>query len=143
MTEMLRELDDRWILPLRGHHVTGFDLGDSVAISVEPNITVEVGYGAVISVGMFAPDDSEYTRLAWPPTEEIRIELSKIVGAKVLSAVGFKSGTLRIAFGNKLHLNIPRQSQVDGAVIREGIYLWRRTAGVVSSDSQDVVRENN
>lgn len=97
---MTKELEDRWILGLRGLPV--------VAISQaaeHPGLTVALAGGAtLVIVGPVRLTHGPATApgVAALPVEEFQ----RLVGATVVSAIVFKSGSLRAVFSTGHHLNV-------------------------------------
>ena len=89
----LIEYDDRWLLPFRGLTV--------ISIQVDSALTLNLTNEAAVQIGGVAT-------LGWVNAgvrpERVELDLGKpdvaaeLVGTKVLSAVAFKSGGLRLVF---------------------------------------------
>lgn len=128
MTSMVttQELDDRWILPLRGATLTAIDIGEQVGFVLDSGVRIVVGYGAYLSHGPIAVREVDARTLArWD-----RDVIAASVGARVLSAVGFKSGALRIVLSSGWHLNVTAKADpfVPAAVLDGKTALWTRPA---------------
>lgn len=91
---------------------------------LDSNIQIVVGYGALLTQGrMTAPD-------AHPVTldQHDRSETEQSLRAQVLSAVCFKTGTLRIVFDNGSNLNVKSAEEfVPAAVISDDTVMWMRS----------------
>lgn len=124
-----QELDDRWILPLRNSAVTAVtqtDGGETVTFALDSSVRIVVGSGAYFTQGSIkAPDADVRTLAQWGQDVVVGA-----VGARVLSAVGFKSGALRVVFDSGWQLNVRSTAEpfVPAAVVDENTVLWARTA---------------
>jgi hypothetical protein len=116
------ELDDRWILDLRGQVVTV--LGGSDArnrtIQLEGGVRISLRGTPSITVGSITAPGNRGR------TPDIPSGLALIAGAKVLSVVVFKSGALRMVFDNGVHLNFSTRAGDDeaGIVSPDGL-TWK------------------
>lgn len=121
-----QELDDRWILPLRGSRVTSVDLGENVTIVLDSGVRIIVGYGAYLSQGSIHAPDVDLRTIADGGTDVV----PHWVGSQVASAVGFKSGALRVVLRNGWHLNVKAEPDpyVPAVVIDHDAVLWARVA---------------
>lgn len=120
-----QELDDRWILPLRDSTVTAVEFGDNVTFVLDSGVRIVVGSGACFTEGSIrAPGVDVRTLAQWGADL-----VGRSVGARVLSAVGFKSGALRVVFGNGWQLTVRSTVEpfVAAAVVRADTILWART----------------
>jgi hypothetical protein len=127
MVTETQELDDRWILPLRGHCVTAVDFGaDVVTFVLDSGVQITVGYGASFTPGSIKAPNADVRTLAQSGKDAIL----RLVGILVVSAVGFKSGALRVVWPNGWQLNVRSHSEsfVPAAVVDGDIVLWARTA---------------
>jgi hypothetical protein len=102
MAAELNELPDRWILPLRGSFVTRVGWEDRVRFLLDPPGEIAVGPGAMFSHGPPGARDTEAKTLDELGQEEAQ----RAVGARILSAVGFKNGALRVVLDSGWHLNV-------------------------------------
>jgi hypothetical protein len=121
-----QELDDRWVLPLRGSSVTAIDVGENVVFSLDSGVRVIIGDGAYFTQGSIkAPDADVRTVREWGADV-----VGRAVGAKVLSAVGFKSGALRVVLSSGWQLNVSSAPEpfVPAAVVDGDTVLWARVA---------------
>ena len=102
-----RELEDRWWLGLRDRTVTSVDayevsvrlaFGDPSALTIESSAALKPGPGV-----------PSIPALTVRPDETIIISegLLALVGECVRSAVGFKTGSLRLVFDSGAHLLVP------------------------------------
>ncbi|MEV7447163.1 DUF6188 family protein [Streptomyces sp. NPDC091204] len=97
------EHDDRWILNLRGMGVA------RICVDFRLTLTLDSGW----EVGLEAPaqlsEGSLLTNPGLPLTPESQDVAAALplFGAKVLSAVAFKSGDLRMVFDSGTHLTCP------------------------------------
>ena len=123
MVNKMNELADRWILPLRGSRVTQIDWGDSVRFQLDPPGEIVVGYGALFTNGPRTAPGVEAKALSQLGQEEVQRSL----GARILSAVGFKNGALRIVFDNGWHLNVRAAAPFVQASVTSGDSVtWSR-----------------
>lgn len=120
---MIEDLGDRWRIALRGSRVlavsrTEGDLlvtfADEVVLTVSGPVLLTEGPGT-------APGAVAVSGEGW----------GRLVGATVLSAVAFKSGSLRLVFGTGHHLNVPGAEPGTEAVLRQpGVFRWSLRQGV-------------
>jgi hypothetical protein len=99
---MREELADRWILGLRGSSVVSVsasrDLGrHEFVLVLNCGASIEIIGPAFLTYGAASSPS------AVPLPEE---DWQRLVGAVVVSAVAFKSGTLRTVFNTGHHLNV-------------------------------------
>lgn len=119
-SKMIRELDDRWILGLRGMRVESAAFAQFALLILEGGAEIAFNDGAVISKGSVKGDGYSFEF-----REKADEGLGFLVGAEVLSAVAFKSGSLRVVFDSGWHLNV--RSSDDGAYARvrvPGVLDW-------------------
>lgn len=96
------EHEDRWILGLRGLAVT--------KISVDFQLTLLLGSEAWVilecpfRLGQGSAGSDNLQEILDPGQQDVAATLA-LFGAKVLSAVAFKAGSLRLVFDSGLHLN--------------------------------------
>ncbi|MET8630592.1 DUF6188 family protein [Kitasatospora sp. NPDC004669] len=123
MTNEMSELADRWILPLRGHRVVDIAWGDDVRFVLEPSGEVIVGCGALWTEGPVTAPGARPATLDQCEKGQIQ----QATGASILSAVGFKSGALRVVFSNGWHLNVKSEGPfVPASVKSSGTVIWER-----------------
>jgi hypothetical protein len=123
MIREIIEMSDRWILPLRGSIVVGVDWGPEITFELEPPGQIVAGQGAILGQG--APRDI----YANPATigEQGVDRTRQIIGAEILSSVGFKSGDMRIAFRGQWLLIVDSDAEFVPASVRSGDSLiWER-----------------
>ncbi|MFF1401251.1 DUF6188 family protein [Streptomyces sp. NPDC058287] len=98
----IEEHEDRWILGLRGLAVT--------QISVDFQLTLLLGSEASVilecpfRLGPGSASNENLQVMLDPGRQDVAAALA-LFGAKVLSAVAFKTGSLRLVFDSGLHLN--------------------------------------
>ena len=132
MTRDMVEREDRWILPLRGDTVTRIEPGEQTVFLLDSGVRIIVGEHAYFTKGPITGPDVVRSQLA----EFDPDELQKSVGAHVLSAVGFKDGSLRIVLHNGWFLTVSRkQPLVPAAVISDETVLWMRTMPSTSAEA--------
>ncbi|MBO0802098.1 MAG: hypothetical protein J2P25_03360 [Nocardiopsaceae bacterium] len=118
---MFRELDDRWILNLRGEHVDSVVRSAALVIYLDGGAEITVSGDALVSKGSIWAPGSTALRVA-DMTDE---ELQELAGSTVFSAVAFKSGSLRIVFSTAHHLNVCASNEKASARVRQpGSYEW-------------------
>jgi hypothetical protein len=131
MATEMEELQDRWILPLRGDRVMTIERGDTVIFSLDSGVRIVVGTGAYFTHGVLTGPDVEKTTVAQRDDDDLR----RVLGSKVLVSVGFKSGALRVVFSTGWHLNVSSRGEfVPAAVIGNDTVLWARTSPVATGD---------
>jgi hypothetical protein len=120
----MRELDDRWILPLRGHTVTRIEPGEQTVFILDSGVRIIVGEHAYFTDGHLGIPETVRTELAELDPGQVQ----KSVGTRVVSAVGFKDGALRIVLKGGRQLNVTRaRPLVPAAVVSGETVLWMRT----------------
>jgi len=128
------ELEDRWILPLRGNVVTRIDAGEKTVFALDSDVQIIVGDRAYFTAG--SSSGSTVARIELRQHDQRT--LAKSVGTRVLSAVGFKSGALRVVLSSGWHLNVTRtQPLVLATVIAGDTALWARSARPAPSEPGD------
>ncbi|MER5602795.1 DUF6188 family protein [Streptomyces sp. NPDC002265] len=91
---------DRWILSLRGKNVTKISVDFRLALALDSDWEVVLEAPVSLSHGTARANSSV---LLHPESQDVAAALA-LFGAKVLSAVAFKSGTLRLVFDTGHHL---------------------------------------
>ena len=126
MAKEVTELEDRWILPLRGHTVTRIEPGAQTVFVLDSGVRIIVGEHAYFTYFTDGPQGVPGTvrlELAELDLGEVR----KSIGTCVVSAVAFKSGALRIVLKDGRQLNVTRaQPLVPAAVVSGETVLWMR-----------------
>jgi len=102
MAAEARELPDRWILPLRWSRVARVDWDDRIRFRLDPPGEIAVGSGALFTDGPATAPGVDAKTLGQMGHDEVQLA----VGARILSAVGFKNGALRVVLDNGWHLNV-------------------------------------
>ncbi|WP_141698380.1 DUF6188 family protein [Streptomyces lushanensis] len=97
------EHDDRWILNLRGRGVAGITVDYRLTPALDEGWQVVLEAPAQLSSG---PAHTSPGVLLVPETQDVAAALP-IFGTRVVSAVAFKSGTLRMVFEDGTHLTCP------------------------------------
>ncbi|WP_331772765.1 DUF6188 family protein [Embleya sp. NBC_00888] len=97
------EHEDRWVLGLRGLSVVG------IRIDLRPTLVLDAGWEVVPAAPTRLSTGSLRTDPGLPLTPESQDVAAALplFGAKVLSAVAFKSGALRMVFDSGTHLTCP------------------------------------
>lgn len=88
------EHDDRWILNLRGMRVTRISVDFRLVLVLDSGWEVTLEAPVSLSQGTARTSPSELLK---PESQDMAAALA-LFGAKLLSAVAFKSGTLRLVF---------------------------------------------
>ncbi|MFD9083477.1 DUF6188 family protein [Streptomyces erythrochromogenes] len=101
------EHEDRWILPLRGLAVTRIGIDFRLSLVLDGGWEAVLETPARLSVGAVGPG-----RPVVPETQDVAAALP-LFGAKVTSAVAFKSGSLRMVFDSGLHLVCPADASFE------------------------------
>ncbi|MDX6742929.1 DUF6188 family protein [Actinocorallia sp. A-T 12471] len=99
------EHEDRWLLNYRGLLITKISIDYRLTLLLGADVEVVVECPARISHGPLSNPKNPSTAVV-PERQDVAAALS-LFGAKVLSAVAFKSGGLRMVFDTGLHLNCP------------------------------------
>ncbi|GHH28684.1 hypothetical protein GCM10018780_85620 [Streptomyces lanatus] len=94
------EHEDRWTLNLRGMSVTKISVDFRLVLALDSDWEVALEAPANLSHGTAHANPSV---LLNPESQDVAAALT-LFGAKVLSAVAFKSGTLRLVFDTGHHL---------------------------------------
>lgn len=122
---MIDELPDRWLLGLRGSRVTGVSTGKGLRVKLNTGVEIKVGANALFTVGPAAAPGAVLRRVSEVPDDQ----LEELIGARVLSSVGFKSGALRIVFDTGHHLSArPTTPAVAAEVLKPGGFVWSYSA---------------
>ncbi len=121
----MRKLTDRWILPLRDDSVVDIGWGpEHVHLILDSQASIVVGYGTHLTPG----NGSALDRDAKPLADWERSVAEEALRGRIVSSVGFKSGTLRVWFANgwglisRLHY-----ANTAAAVYLQDDLLWIQT----------------
>ncbi|MGW7489917.1 DUF6188 family protein [Streptomyces sp. NPDC054786] len=95
------ELEDRWILNLRGMSVTKISVDFRLVLVLNSDWEIALETPVNLSHGTVHASPSVLLK---PESQDVAAALA-LFGAKVLSAVAFKSGTLRLVFDTGHHLS--------------------------------------
>ncbi|MGW1710615.1 DUF6188 family protein [Streptomyces sp. NPDC002206] len=95
------EHDDRWVLSLRGMSVTKISVDFRLVLVLDSDWEIALEAPVNLSHGTVHANPSVLLK---PESQDVAAALA-LFGAKVLSAVAFKSGTLRLVFDTGHHLN--------------------------------------
>lgn len=95
------EHEDRWVLNLRGPGVAMAGIDSRLTLAPDAGWHVVLKASARLSTG------SPHTGSTPTPASRDVAAALPLFGAKVLSAVAFKSGVLRMVFDNGTHLTCP------------------------------------
>ncbi|MFC9966026.1 DUF6188 family protein [Nocardia ignorata] len=120
---ILTELEDRWILPLRGQSVMSTTRRDNVIeLTTDEGCMITVDMAALLSPGHATKSDPDRRPLiTWDASV-----VEEAVCARIISSVGFKSGTLRVKFENGWTL-LARKDDATASVRFGDDSLWRQT----------------
>jgi hypothetical protein len=97
----LAEHDDRWIMNLKG--LTVVEMGISYQLSLRLDTEARVVLGCPFKLTQVFDDDRQDVILD-PGQQDVTAAI-ELFGAKVLSAVASKTGSMRLVFDNGWHLN--------------------------------------
>ncbi|NKY44297.1 hypothetical protein [Nocardia cerradoensis] len=131
------EHDDRWLLkPLRGHAVSRINWqSDHIELAFDDgNFHILIGYDAELSAKTLAKDSPNRHGINhWS-----RLQIEEFLAARIVSAVLFKSGAVRLAFKNGWILFIGADSHDYPPEVRfNNRTLWNPT-GIVDRSIFDV-----
>jgi hypothetical protein len=128
------ELDDRWVLAMRGLTVSAASIDQRCGkIRLSGEAEMAFSAPAYLTQGPLATSASARPGEVY---EEGSRSISELEGARLLSAVAFKSGSLRMVFSSGTHLTclVPRPGQFvlvsfDGSVFKSDAAGSRITEG--------------
>ncbi|WP_327178591.1 DUF6188 family protein [Streptomyces sp. NBC_01335] len=103
------EHDDRWILNLRGRGVAGITVDHRLTLTLDGCWEVALETPARLSSG---PAHTNPGVLLVPETQDVAAALP-LFGTKVVSAVAFKTGALRMVFEDGTHLTCPTDAAIE------------------------------
>jgi hypothetical protein len=98
------ELDDRWLLPYRDMQVIQVRVSYQLTLLLDSGVQLDIETEALLTHGSLSAPDAVPTRLV-PERQEVAPALA-LFGAKIVSAVAFRSGSLRLIFETGSHLNV-------------------------------------
>jgi hypothetical protein len=116
------EHEDRWILGLRGLEVTRISVDHRLSLVLGSDVEVVLETAVSLSRGPVRGPKVDVVRL-FPERQDVAGALA-LFGARVLSAVAFKSGSLRLVFDNALHVNCRADAEFEAWQIT-GPVGWR------------------
>jgi len=114
------EHEDRWVLNLRGTSIARISVDFQLTLTLESGWAVALEGPARLSSGSAHADRGV---LLSPESQDVAAALP-LFGATVLSLVAFKSGGLRVVFGNGAHLTCPSTASFEAWQIT-GPQGWR------------------
>ncbi|WP_141807605.1 hypothetical protein [Nocardia bhagyanarayanae] len=129
----IKEYEDRWVLqPMRGGHIVHTIWHtEQVEFETDTSFRIVVGYRAEMAHGSIAED----APARHPINHWMRSEVERMVSAPILSPVLFKSGGMRLAFGNGWKLFVSdRHPEVSAAVFFGDSPIWNRSGLVGHAD---------
>jgi hypothetical protein len=97
------ELDDRWILNLRGSRIIKISVDFRLTLTLDSRWEVVLEGPILLSNG---PLDARLSERLNPQTRDVAAA-HNLRGAEVRSAVAFKTGSLRVVFDTGTHLRCP------------------------------------
>lgn len=103
------EHEDRWVLNLRGVRVSRVSIDFRLTLTLNSGWEVALEAPARLSSGSVRTDPGV---LLTPETQDVAVALP-LFGLTVLSAVAFKSGTLRMVFEEGTHLTCPTDASFE------------------------------
>ncbi|MEV0686052.1 DUF6188 family protein [Nocardia sp. NPDC050378] len=120
---ILTELEDRWILPLRDQAVMSTTWrNNAIELATNEGSVITVGTAALLSPGHATKSDPDRRPLiTWDASV-----VEEVVCARIISSVGFKSGTLRVKFANGWTLLARKDDAVATVRFSDG-RSWRQT----------------
>ncbi|MFI1585653.1 DUF6188 family protein [Embleya sp. NPDC020630] len=98
---LFTEHDDRWIMNLRGRDVTRISVDHRLTLLVDPGVHIAFASPFELTHG---PHGTSEPVVLTPQRQDV-IPALGLFKAKVLSAVAFKTGSIRLVFDNGRHLN--------------------------------------
>jgi hypothetical protein len=116
------EHEDRWLLNFRGLPVAKIGIDYRLSLLLGSDVEVVMETPAWVSRGSFANPDAPRTRLI-PGRQDVAGALP-LFGVEVVSAVAFKSGSLRLVFASGLHVNCRADPNFEACQIT-GPGQWR------------------
>ncbi|MFC1436650.1 DUF6188 family protein [Streptacidiphilus sp. N1-10] len=97
----LTEHDDRWIMNLRGLTVVGIGISYQLSLCLDTQARVVLGCPFQLTQGV---GDGRRDVVLDPGRQDVAAAIG-LFGARVLSAVASKTGSMRLVFDNGCHLN--------------------------------------
>ncbi|MBF9072844.1 DUF6188 family protein [Streptacidiphilus fuscans] len=98
---LLAEHEDRRIMNLRGLAVTEIGISYQLSLRLDSDARVVLACPSTLTLGV---DDGRQDVFLDPGRQDVVAAIG-LFGAKVLSAVAFKTGSMRLVFDNGCHLN--------------------------------------
>jgi len=102
------ERPDRWALPYQAMRVTQLRLDSQLTLVLDESTEIVVGCPATLVRGPTSESGAVSVRLA-PHRQEVGAALD-LFGARVLAAMAFKDGRLRLLFDGGDQLHVPPDS---------------------------------
>jgi hypothetical protein len=100
----LEEFDDRWLLGYRDMRVVQVQISYQLTLLLDGDTTIDIEQEAFLTHGSARAPGARPIRLV-PEHQEVAPAVA-LFGCKVLSAVAFKSGVLRLVFDSGHHLTV-------------------------------------
>ncbi|MBF6148028.1 DUF6188 family protein [Nocardia nova] len=123
------EYEDRWLFkPLRGRTVTKIEWrADHLELVLDDNhFRIVVGYDAELSAGSLSKDSPDRHRIDhW-----YRAEVEEFLGSRIVSAVFFKTGAVRLGFKNGWIMFVDADRQGFSPEVKFGDRTVWNTAGI-------------
>jgi hypothetical protein len=107
----LVELEDRWLLPYRGMQVAQVHVSYQLMLLLDGHAQIVVETEALLTDGPATGPNAVSAQFV-PERQQVAPALA-LFGTEILSAVAFKSGSLRLAFSTGTHLNVKAHAQYE------------------------------
>ncbi len=107
----LVELEDRWLLPYRRMQVVQIRVSYQLTLLLDSGAQLVVETEDLLTDGAAAGPNAEPAHLV-PARQEVTPALA-LFGTEILSAVAFKSGSLRLVFSTGAHLSVTADAQYE------------------------------
>jgi hypothetical protein len=123
MAKSFVEKSDRWIFQMREYVVSAILIEDDLTLTLTPPGQIKVGLDALLTKGPLHGPNTIAKRIR----EYGQFSLNPLIGAHLLSTVGFKTGDLRVVFEGGWHLNVSSDYEfVAASVASDALFLWKR-----------------
>ncbi|MFJ6759509.1 MULTISPECIES: DUF6188 family protein [unclassified Streptomyces] len=125
---MIEDLGDRWRIGLRGSPVLAVSRTEAaLSVTFAGQVVLTVAGPALLTDGpATAPGAVAVAGEEW----------GRLGGAVVLSAIVFKSGSLRLVFSTGHHLNVRgAEPGMEASLRKPGVFRWSRRQGVSAMET--------
>jgi hypothetical protein len=134
------EYEDRWVLGYRDMLVSNVIVGERLTLMLNSRACLVLAGPAWLSCGSIRNDSSPRIQLIAPRWDAA--EVLQLQGDKVLSAVAFKTGALRVVFSGGMHLNCKaHESSRAWETIGPGEWKFAALPATAEYPRLEVVRE--